>query len=74
MLAVVCKRKQQFPTMLGPAVHRVMRVRGPNNVGGTVQRIQHFCTTFQRSRDKRPVFRPLTGKADIGIYFLDIFT
>ena len=49
MLAVVCKRMQQLPTMLGPAVHRgkditpnffkpcVMRVRGPNNVGRVVQ-------------------------------------
>ena len=49
VLAVVCKRTQQLPTMLGPAVHRgkdttislckhcVMRVRSPNNVGRIVQ-------------------------------------
>ena len=44
VLAVVCKRMQQLPTMLGPAVHRgkdtkpcVMRVRGPNNVGRPMQ-------------------------------------
>ena len=49
VLAVVCKRMQQLPTMLGPAVHRgkdkpislckpcVMSVRGPNNVGRAVQ-------------------------------------
>ena len=49
-LAVLCKQIQQLPTMLGPAVHRgkdtspktlkppcVMRVRGPNNVGGAAQ-------------------------------------
>ena len=42
VLAVVCKRMQQLPTLLGPAVHRrekdtdhktSMRVSGPNNVG-----------------------------------------
>ena len=49
VLAVVCERMQQLPTMLGPAVHRgriqpislcklcVMSVRGPNNVGRDVQ-------------------------------------
>ena len=49
VLAVVCKRMQQLPTMLGPAVHRgriqpislcklcVMSVHGPNNVGRAVQ-------------------------------------
>ena len=49
VLAVVCKRMQQLPTMLGPAVHRgriqpislckpcVMCVLGPNSVGGVVQ-------------------------------------
>ena len=50
MLAVVCKRMQQPPTSLGPAVHRgknttrvslynpcVMSVRGSNNVGRAVQ-------------------------------------
>ena len=49
MLAVVCKRMQQLPTMLGPAVHRgrvqpislckqyVMSVRGPNSAGRAVQ-------------------------------------
>ena len=45
VLAVVCKRMKQLPTMLGPAVHRrkdtthtcVMSVRGPNNVGRAVQ-------------------------------------
>ena len=49
VLAVVCKRMQQLPTMLGPAVHVgrikpislckpcVMSVRGPNNVGRAVQ-------------------------------------
>ena len=49
VLAVVCKRMQQLPTMLGPGVHRgriqpislckpcVMSVRGPNNVGRAVQ-------------------------------------
>ena len=48
--AVVCKRMQQLPKSLGPAVHRgkntthksfcnpcVMSVRGPNNVGRAVQ-------------------------------------
>ena len=44
--AVACKRMQQLPTMLGPAVHRgkdttfkssLMSVRGPNNVGRAVQ-------------------------------------
>ena len=43
VLAVVCKRMQQLPTILGPAVHRgkdtthktleTMCLRGPNNVG-----------------------------------------
>ena len=42
VLAVVCKRMQHLPTMLGPAVHRrekdtdhktSMRVCGPNHVG-----------------------------------------
>ena len=50
VLAVVCKRTQQFPSMLGPAVHRVVRIQpislckpcvmsvlGPNNVGRAVQ-------------------------------------
>ena len=49
VLAVVCKRMQRLPTMLGPAVHReriqpislckpcVMSVRGPNNVGRAVK-------------------------------------
>ena len=44
MLTVVCKRMQQLPTTLGPAVHRgnkdlwvVMSARGPNNVGRAVQ-------------------------------------
>ena len=49
VLAVVCKRMQQLPTMLGPAVYRrkiqsirlsrpfVMRVRGPTNIGRAVQ-------------------------------------
>ena len=49
VLAVVCKRMQQLPTMLRPAVDRgkdkpislcktcVMRVRGSNNVGRVVQ-------------------------------------
>ena len=49
VLAVVCKRMQQLPTMLGPALHRgkdkpislckpcIMSVRGPNNVGRAVQ-------------------------------------
>ena len=49
VLAVVCKRMQQLPPMLGPAVYRgrtqpislcklcVMSVRGPNNVGRAVQ-------------------------------------
>ena len=49
LLAVVCKRMQQLPTMLGPAMHHVkvtsvrlwrpcvMRVRVPNNVGRVVQ-------------------------------------
>ena len=49
VLAMVCKRMQQLPTMLGPAciVGRrqpislckpcVMSVRGPNNVGRAVQ-------------------------------------
>ena len=49
VLAVVCKRMQQFPTMLRPEVHRgriqpislckpcVMSVRGPTNVGRAVQ-------------------------------------
>ena len=50
VLAVVCKRMQQLPTMLGPAVHGgkdtthktlettcVMRVRGPKNFGRAVQ-------------------------------------
>ena len=51
VLAVVWKRMQQLPTMLGPAVHRgkdtthkslicklcVISVRGPNNVGRAVQ-------------------------------------
>ena len=48
VLAVVCKRMQQPPTMLGPAVHVgrikpislckpcLMSVRGPNNVGRAV--------------------------------------
>ena len=48
VLAVVCKRMQQLPTMLGPAVHVgrikpislckpcLMSVRGPNNVGRAV--------------------------------------
>ena len=49
VLVVLCKRMQQLPTMLGPAVHCgkdttqktwrpcVTRVRGPNNVGRAVQ-------------------------------------
>ena len=49
VLAVVCKRMQQLPTMLGPALHRgkdkpislckpcIMSVCGPNNVGRAVQ-------------------------------------
>ena len=47
VLALVCKRMQQLPTMLGPAVQRrknttnktlsVNHVSGPNNVGSAVQ-------------------------------------
>ena len=60
LLAVVCKLKQQLPTMLRPAVHRekdkthktlqppmrpcVVRVRGPNNVGRAVQKFDRFQT------------------------------
>ena len=46
-IKAACKRMQQLPTMLGPAVHRgkpislckpcVMSVRGHNNVGRAVQ-------------------------------------
>ena len=48
VLAVVSKRMQQLPTMLGPTVHGgkdtthkslycIMSLRGPNNVGRAVQ-------------------------------------
>ena len=45
VLAVVSKRTQQIPKMLGPAVHRendgpwlcMMRVRSANNVGRVLQ-------------------------------------
>ena len=43
----------------------VMSVRGPNNVGRAVQRIQHCCARLQRSRNKRNVgsccLKSLTG-------------
>ena len=51
VLAVVCKRMQQLPTMLGAAVHRrgkdtdhktSMRVSGPNNIG----RAMHYASNI----------------------------
>ena len=75
VLAVVCKRMQQVPTILGPAVHR-----GKDTTHKTLEtmcharawpqlqlckRIQHCCATLQRSRDKRNVesygLKRLTG-------------
>ena len=75
VLAVVCKRMQQLPTILGPAVHR-----GKDTTHKTLEtmcharawpqlqlckRIQHCCATLQRSRDKRNVesygLKRLTG-------------
>ena len=69
VLAVVCKRMQQLPTILGPAVHR-----GKDTTHKTLEtvscafvaptmleelqlykRIQHCCATLQRSRYKRNV-------------------
>ena len=66
MLAVVCKRMRQLPTMLGPAVHRrriqpiilcrpcVIRVRGPNNVGSAVQTdpllFRYALTTMEQKK------------------------
>ena len=38
--------------MLGPAVHRVMRVRGPNNVGETVETdptLLHYFSAISES-------------------------
>ena len=43
----------------------VISVRGPNNVGRAVQRIQHCCATLRRSRNKTNVgscwLKSLTG-------------
>ena len=71
VLAVVCKRMQQLPTIFGPAVHRgkdtthktletVCHARA--YVAPTILEelqlckwIQHCCATLQRSRNKRNV-------------------
>ena len=74
VLAVVCKRMQQLPNLqcivgriqpISLCKLCVISVRGPNNVGRAVQRIQHCCATLRRSRNKTNVgscwLKSLTG-------------
>ena len=66
VLAVVCKRMQQLPTSLGPAVHRGKNTTHKSTTLEEVcKRIQHCCATLRRSRNKRNVgscwLKSLTG-------------
>ena len=69
VLAVVCKRIQQRPGILGPTMHRgrdtthmtleTARVQcacvGPTMLEELCKRIQHCCATLRRPRNKRNV-------------------
>ena len=66
VLAVVCKRMQQLPTSLGPAVHRGKNTTHKSTtLEELCKRIQHCCATLRRSRNKRNVgscwLKSLTG-------------
>ena len=63
MLAAVCKRMQQLPTILGPVVHRgkdttrktLETMWAPAMLQELSKQIQHYCATLRRSRNKRNV-------------------
>ena len=56
VLAVVCKRMQQLPTSLGPAVHRGKNTTHKSTTLEELgKRIQHCCATLRWSRNKRNV-------------------
>ena len=71
LLAVVCKRMQQLPTIVPlqcivGRIQPIMRVRGPNNVWRAVQMDPSCCATLLWSRNNRNVgssscFKSLTG-------------
>ena len=69
VLAVVCKRMQQLPTSLGPAVHRGKNTTHKSTtLEELCKRIQHCCATRRRSRNNRNVgscwLKSLTGTAE----------
>ena len=63
MLAAVCKRMQQLPTILGPVVRRgkdtthktLETMWAPAMLEELSKQIQHYCATLRRSRNKRNV-------------------